>query len=260
MDAGTYGSGERGPRYASAARSGSRARRSPRTRTSAHVCCRLPPFVGEHRHGSEHKRRRVRRLPRMNFAHDYSEHRRAPTGVGFGSSLHWPRSSRRPAREADRSPTLSFDSQSGSISSRRTRRRREFPGRSQLTDCVGPAWGQQLSEGDRSFALLEAQALADEQRLNFARAWFPEVPKEAVTPIGTSGRRWLEEGVELRLAEEFIYEYEDPTPLGIVCFFIDAAGFIRFLRQPYAVGMRLLSRGARTTMRDRAVRLEERRD
>ena len=110
----------------------------------------------------------------------------------------------------------------------------KFPGRSALTDPYSDVRGENLTEAANA-RRLENEALANAQRLAVAKYWLgDEVPREAVTPIGSTGLRFKVEGFEheLRLSEEYLDAHADPREAGCVCYFRDADGGVHYLRKP----------------------------
>ena len=106
----------------------------------------------------------------------------------------------------------------------------KFPGRSQRGDDeYGPAWGKQITDDtDRPAAMLDAQGIADDRVLAHARAWFREVRRDELEPLGTVGRRFLYEGSEY-LLDESQSVLMDPAASPVELFFRDGY-YLRFLK------------------------------
>lgn len=111
----------------------------------------------------------------------------------------------------------------------------KFPGRSQLDNPYPDlVRGQNLTQAAEA-RRLEDEARENATRLAVAKYWLgDEVPREDVTPIGRSGRRFKVEGFEyeLRLSEEYLDAHADPREAGCVCYFWDADGGVHYLRKP----------------------------
>ncbi len=111
----------------------------------------------------------------------------------------------------------------------------KFPGRSRLDSNPYPdVRGENLSASART-RRLEDEARENAHRLAVARYWLDEVPLEAVQPMGTTGLRWLVDGCEWRLSEEFVGPDQDPREAGVELFFVDRAGGVHYLRKPYGL-------------------------
>ena len=106
-----------------------------------------------------------------------------------------------------------------------------FPGRSQRgDDQYGGAWGAQVKDDtDQPAALLDAQHVADDRVLAHARAWFREVRRDELEPLGTVGRRFIFEENEY-LLDESQSTIMDPAASPVELFFRDGY-YIRFLRR-----------------------------
>ena len=125
----------------------------------------------------------------------------------------------------------------------------KFPGRSELKlsdPYASLARGENVTEAAEA-RLLEKQAHANASKLAIARYWLgEEVPREKVTPVGSTRRRFEVEGFDghLRLSEAFLHGDDDPREHGIVAYFRDAQGGVHYLRGPYGSGGTGLSAAA----------------
>jgi hypothetical protein len=121
-----------------------------------------------------------------------------------------------------------------------------FPGRNQRgpDPYAGFVHGENLTatEGQRQ---LEEREVSGKQRLAAARYWLREAT-DAV-PIGTSGRRYLVDGREYRVAEKYLRPDEDPRSIGCEYYIVRADG-VQFLRRPRGEdsGLRGLHEAARS--------------